>query len=39
MYRFFGAPWAEAKNLICENQLINNCKQTIYLEKSVAVHS
>ena len=35
----FGPPWAKAKSLICEKQLINNCKQTIYLKKSVAVHS
>ena len=35
---FFGPPWAKAKSLICKKQLINNCKQIIYL-KSVAVHN
>ena len=34
---FFGPPWAKAKKLICEKQLINNCKQTIYLKKSDAL--
>ena len=36
---FFGPPWAKAKNLICKKQLINKCKQNVYLKKSVAVHS
>ena len=36
---FFGPPWAKAKNLIRKKQLINKCKQNVYLKKSVAIHS
>ena len=39
MYRFFWTSLGQSQNLIRKKQLINKCKQNVYLKKSVAVHS